>query len=387
MKFHTRHLVFLFICLFISLSLTNAYPTNTVELERRGWWKKAKKAVQRAGNNVKNAAQNVGNNVKNAAQNAGNGVKNAAQNVGSNVKNAAQNVGNGVKNAAETVGSNVKNAAEKAGSNVKNAAETVGSNVKNAAETVGSNVKNAAETVGSNVKNAAETVGSNVKNAAETVGSNVKNAAEKAGEKAGTTVRFALASLIHKGNDLARKLGIDTAALGAMFLDMKKDSNGIYHAAFDCWQSAFGYNKLYDIVFALGTSMDYNNDAIFSYNGEKYILWAWKGDYINLGAGAELGIYYGGSGKNSHWKVKKSLAMPMTLTLTHKKKGVIVNNWTDRTWWITAFNPKYQNVKASDLVATYTVKFSDGNMFNAFQKTKAKGWSFNSNTNTATLVL
>jgi len=343
MKFHTRHLVLLFICLFISLNLTNAYPTNTVELERRGWWSKAKKAVQNAGNNVKNAAKNVGNNVKNAAQNAGNGVKNAAQNVGSNVKNAAQNVGNGVKNAAETAGSNVKNAAEKAGSNVKNAAETVGSNVK--------------------------------------------NAAEKAGEKAGTTVRFALASLIHKTNDLARKLGIDTAALGAMFLDMKKDSNGIYHAAFDCWQSAFGYNKLYDIVFALGTSMDYNNDAIFSYGGEKYILWAWKGDYVNLGAGAELGIYYGGSDKNSHWKVKDSLSMPMTLTLTHKTKGVIVNNWTDRTWWITAFNPKYQNVKASDLVATYTVKFENANMFKEFEKTKAKGWSFNSNTNTATLVL
>jgi len=344
MKFHTRHLIFLFICLFLSLYITNAHPTDTteLELERRGLLDKAKK------------------------------------------------IGNGVKNAAEKAGKNVKNAAEKAGKNVKNAAEKAGKNVKNAAEKAGKNVKNAAEKAGKNVKNAAEKAGNGVKNAAEKAGNGVKNVAEKASGKAGNTVKFALSSLIHNANDLARKLGIDTAALGAKFLDMKKDSNGIYHAEFDCWQSAFGYNKLYDLVFALGTSMDYNNNAIFSYNGEKYILWAWKGDYINLGAGAELGIYYGGSDKNSHWKVKKSLAMPMTLTLKHKKKGVIVNNWNNwgkDAWWITAFNPKYQNVKASDLVATYTVKFKNANMFKAFQKTKAKGWSFNSKTNTATLVL
>ena len=274
MKFHIRYLVLLFICLFVSLNLTNAHPTNTVELEKRGWWDKVKETVE--------------------------------------------NVGNGIKNAVENVGNNIKNATEKS-----------------------------------------------------------------------STVKFAVSSLIHNGNDFARKLGIDTAALGAMFLDMKKDNNGVYHADFDCWQSAFGYNKLYDIVFALGTSMDYNNNAIFSYNGENYILWAWKGDYINLGAGAELGIYYGGTDKDSHWKVKKSLAMPMTLTLNHKTKGIVVNNWSDNTWWITAFNPKkeFQNSKADELIATYTVKFNDVNMFKAFQKTEAKGWSFNSNTNPATLVL
>ena len=32
----------------------------------------------------------------------------------------------------------------------------------------------------------------------------------------------------------------------------------------------------------------------FVCNGTSYVLWAWKGDYINLGAGAELGIYTGG---------------------------------------------------------------------------------------------
>lgn len=33
-------------------------------------------------------------------------------------------------------------------------------------------------------------------------------------------------------------------------------------------------------------------------NGETYIIWAWKGDYINLGAGAETGIYKKGIGNH-----------------------------------------------------------------------------------------
>ncbi|WP_133051143.1 RHS repeat-associated core domain-containing protein, partial [Ruminiclostridium hungatei] len=36
-----------------------------------------------------------------------------------------------------------------------------------------------------------------------------------------------------------------TTAAGAYFLDMRVDKNGIYHANFDCWQSAFGYNNFY----------------------------------------------------------------------------------------------------------------------------------------------
>ncbi|ORX45937.1 hypothetical protein BCR36DRAFT_357526 [Piromyces finnis] len=197
-------------------------------------------------------------------------------------------------------------------------------------------------------------------------------------------------NIIHAGNDVAVKLGIDTAKYGAFFLNMKKDENGVYHADFDCWQQYFGYNNFYDYMFDLGTSMAYNNDGMFSYNGENYILWAWKGDYVNLGAGAELGIYMGGKDRSSHWKAAPSHAMPMTLTLTHRTKGTIVNQWNNRgndSWWITAFNPNYKNVNANDLTATFTVKFTNAGMYSAFEKTRPNGWSFNSSTRTATLVL
>ena len=179
----------------------------------------------------------------------------------------------------------------------------------------------------------------------------------------------------------------DWAKVGGTLLDMEPDDKGVYHARFDCWQQCLGYTKLYDIGFDLFTDMRYNNEGMFTFNNQNYILWAWKGDYLNLGAGAELGFYYGGENVNSIWKVNKSLAMPMTLTLTHRINGTIVNNWKNTTWWITAFNPNYKKVLAADLTASYTVTFTNEGMFNEFSKIQRKGWTYDNKSKTASLIL
>ena len=187
-----------------------------------------------------------------------------------------------------------------------------------------------------------------------------------------------------------KKDNIDTAELGGTFLDMEKDENGIYHAMFDCWQAHFGFTKFYDIVFDAVTDMKSNTEGMFTYNRQNYILWAWKGNYINLGAGAELGIYKGGKNLDSFWEVDKSLAMPMTLTLTHKNYGTIVDNWNNRgndTWWITAFNPRIAQAKADDLTAYFSVEFKDENMFKEFAKKSREGWRYDKKTKVAYLTL
>jgi hypothetical protein len=70
--------------------------------------------------------------------------------------------------------------------------------------------------------------------------------------------------------------------------------------------------------------------------------------------------------------VDQNLAMPMTLTLDYNGKQIISYNpkkvdpqifdplrkSTDK-WWVTGFNPDYQDVKANQLTATYTVDFSN----------------------------
>ena len=208
------------------------------------------------------------------------------------------------------------------------------------------------------------------------------------------SVSISLQSILHGFDDRLSRLGVNTSELAAKFLNMKFDKKfGIYYDDFDCWQKIFGVNKIYDIIFNLTTSMETNNEGNFTYKNENYIFWAYKGDYINFGAGAELGIYYGGSSSNkdfSHWKVDKSLAMSMSLTLSHKTLGKIVENWNnngEKTWWITAFAPKYKKLKAHDLTANFNVEFKNEDMFYEFSKTERKGWTYDKNKKIATLNL
>ena len=46
----------------------------------------------------------------------------------------------------------------------------------------------------------------------------------------------------------------------------------------------------------------------------------WKGDYFNLGAGAETGIYYGKEG-NYHWNSVDYTNLGMSMTVYDKNMG------------------------------------------------------------------
>jgi len=186
-------------------------------------------------------------------------------------------------------------------------------------------------------------------------------------------------------------LKLNTNKLEAIFLDMKyNEESNFYYTDFECWQQKLGTNNVYDIIFDLTGRMEKNNEGIFKYNNQTYIFWAWKGDYINLGTGAELGIYYGDSTSDfSHLKVDKSLAMSMTLNLNLKNYGNIVENWNNNgedTWWISAISSKYKKMRPQDLTANFTVKFKNNYMFNEFAKTERKGWSYDKNKMIATLI-
>ena len=153
------------------------------------------------------------------------------------------------------------------------------------------------------------------------------------------------------------------------------DSDNIYHIRQDWWQSwkPVGYNNIYDIVFEkatqkTGTSMAKDR---YTFNvGEKtYAIWMWKGDYINLGAGAEAGIYeYAGLG---HWFTTTDMAMPMELSLTYKGDELYHYTPDEKQWWITGFDPSHQNVQKDEVTATVTLDFStyeDNSMWEGFLK-------------------
>ena len=138
-----------------------------------------------------------------------------------------------------------------------------------------------------------------------------------------------------------------------------KDNNGIIHTMSECWQMWWGYNPMYDFLFNSFTSM---NRARFKFgSGEStFTLWMWKGDYINFGAGSEIGIY-----KGKDWHVdcytQSHLKMYMNLTL---KDGTVVSDWDaydQYQWWITSFNPakEFQDITAEDLIMVGMVDFDE----------------------------
>ena len=100
----------------------------------------------------------------------------------------------------------------------------------------------------------------------------------------------------------------------------------------------------------------------------------WKGDDLNLGAGAEIGIYTGGE---PHWKVDKSLAMNMSMSLA--LNGGNIATWSARYWWLTSFNPSYQNVNATDLTVTFSVTFDSAQMYFDF-KNSTDEWNYDDGT-------
>ncbi|NFE95158.1 DUF4474 domain-containing protein [Clostridium botulinum] len=134
-----------------------------------------------------------------------------------------------------------------------------------------------------------------------------------------------------------------------------RDENGVYHAQQDALQQYGGYTDLYDDVFDLACSMD-KQKFDFSVDGDDYIVWLWKGDYLNLGVGAETGIYKGGE---PLWECDTNDAMPMTLRV-EDTSGNVIYDWKpeENKWWCTGFNPAYEDYNVKDLISIGTIDFS-----------------------------
>jgi len=89
----------------------------------------------------------------------------------------------------------------------------------------------------------------------------------------------------------------------------------------------------------------------FTSEGTDYVVWAWKGNYLNLGAGSEVGFYTQNGAleyieenfKLEHWMVADEL--PMTLSLYKVLGNDLIYDtyyhWLpyDDQWWITGFVP------------------------------------------------
>jgi len=93
--------------------------------------------------------------------------------------------------------------------------------------------------------------------------------------------------------------------LGCFTLGFMEDTEGIAaHSDYYQLQRAFGYCGLYDEVFKIATNnrVDIFYPGSFNYNDEEYIFWGWRGYYLNLGTGAEMGVYYDKVSAQEYWE-------------------------------------------------------------------------------------
>ncbi len=170
-------------------------------------------------------------------------------------------------------------------------------------------------------------------------------------------------------------------------IDAEKDDQGIYHIGQDYWQSwdFVGYNDFYDFAFDIGirsTGYTVENDRFYfeTASGEKFVIWMWKGDYINLGSGAEVGIYKE-SPIDGHWYTATEYAMPMSLTLKEIESNKVLYDYhpTEKQWWITGFDPSNQDAYANNLDMTVTIDFTDfKDLYEGFKDAwRNSKWEFN----------
>jgi hypothetical protein len=131
----------------------------------------------------------------------------------------------------------------------------------------------------------------------------------------------------------------------------------------------------------------------FTVGDEEYIIWTWKGDYVNLGAGAETGLYREGIGE--HWFTAKDegMRLPMTLTLTDKQGNQYFDyRPSENQWRITGFDPSHPDMESNELTATTTIDFTGHDeMWGSFIKKwdpeirESSPWHLDPTNHTATL--
>lgn len=163
------------------------------------------------------------------------------------------------------------------------------------------------------------------------------------------------------------------ASLGSRLLNFKADSNDNVHSQKYTWQSIGGYNNIYDNVFREYTNYNMDNEKFpFLVGDTQYILWIWRGDYLNIGAGAEMGIYsrpdwltLNPDGIDQYFS-NQDFTLPMDLYLYNYENGRMeeILSWNPdaEQWWITAFNPEHigmADVHKQVLIGNVTFKSED----------------------------
>ena len=166
---------------------------------------------------------------------------------------------------------------------------------------------------------------------------------------------------------------------GFPFFFKWNEDEGIWYTPNDEFvaQKPFGYNDVYDFVFQL---TDYRYfESRFNYNGMDWMIEGWKGFYLNMGVGAEIGVYYRlpqNSTKNTgyfesagiciedaighYWVVDEEDMLLMSYKVYDgpvSSGKLIFSRPLQRHWWLNGFRPSIGHIPAEDLTLNGYIYF------------------------------
>ena len=385
---------------------TTNNPVNYSDPTGHSLWKRikrtAKKVVRKVARKVKAVKRKIANTVRRVAKRASTTTRRAVKRVVHTAKRSVRTVSRSVNRVARTVRNTV--------THVKQAYHSVRRSVANGYQKVVSKGSQLIKYVNqgyiekkqqftsftSYISQKTEEIRTNVSRELCTVKERASDKKIISNENGKITVTSPLKIAMDAFKEATKAGELDytiNLAIGA-----KKDNGGNYHIKQNYWQSNkfVGYNDLYDDTFQVAGKVNGSIPDIykktFTMNGETYIIWAWKGDYINLGAGAETGIYKKGIGE--HYFTATEWAQKMQLSLKDKNNNETIFNYnpTEKQWWVNGFSPENQGVQAKNLESTTKIQFSDSEkdqeLFNALAETMEgkKEWTIDREKKTATLT-
>jgi hypothetical protein len=156
-------------------------------------------------------------------------------------------------------------------------------------------------------------------------------------------------------------------------------SQGIFYSPVNCWQRYTGYNDLYDKVFDLGdwiTSKVSNKFNVtnkkfittFKSSGKEWRIEGWKGNYMNMGVGGEVGEYY--RNKNSiikHYKAISNNDMSYMQFSLYNQNQLLFTRGPQVHWWINGFKPGIGSISKENLrMSNIKLTFKDKDVAKAF---------------------
>ena len=374
---------------------TSNNPVNYDDPTGHSWWKKAASAVKRVGKKIANTAKKVVKNVVNTVKNVAKTVVNTVKKAVGWVQNTAKNPKKAIQKAKNAVQNKYRQAQNKL-NNTYNKIVSKGSQLIRYAKQKYAEKKQQFTDFVSYVSQRTKEIRANVSRELCSVTERAFDKKIVSNENGKLQVTSPLKNAMDAFKEATKEGELDYTidlAIGA-----EKDKDGNYHIKQNYWQSNkfVGYNDLYDDVFKAAGVVNGSVPDIykkeFMMNGETCIIWAWKGDYINLGAGAETGIYKKGIGNHYFTATGLSQKMQLSLKDTKNNNTIFDYNPTERQWWVNGFNPNHQGVQAKELESITVIQFSDSkedqDLFKALAKTMEgkKEWNIDEEKKTATLT-